>query len=173
MHPKIAPGCADIGISSQKTPMLDRKDKRILECLQEDAGVPLAALAETVGLTRNPCWRRVQKLQADGVIRKTVALVDQQQVGLGITVFVHIRTNNHSKEWLQRFAKVINAIPEVVDFYRMSGDVDYMLKVVTSSMEAYDAVYKRMIESVDIYDVSSYFAMEKIKNTTALPLGDL
>lgn len=173
MHPKITPDCADIGISSQKTPMLDRKDQRILECLQEDAAVPLAALAETVGLTRNPCWRRVQKLQADGVIRKTVALVDQQQVGLGITVFVHIRTNNHSKEWLQRFAAVINAIPEVVDFYRMSGDVDYMLKVVTSSMEAYDAVYKRMIESIDIYDVSSYFAMEKIKNTTALPLGHL
>ena len=150
--------------------MLDNIDKNILALLQEDAAMPIDHLAARVGLTRNPCWRRIQRLYASGVIRKKVVLVEPRKVNLGITAFVHIRTNNHSAEWLEHFAAVIRDIPEVVDFYRMSGDVDYMLKVVAPGMEAYDRVYKHMIQSVDIYDVSSYFVMEEIKNTTALPL---
>jgi len=120
---------------------------------------------------KNPCWRRIQKLQDSGVIRKRVALLDAKQLNLGVTVFVNIRTTQHTVEWLKNCARVVDEIPEIVEFYRMSGDVDYMLKVVVPSIEAYDAVYKRMIKKVDIANVSSYFAMEEIKNTTALPLG--
>ena len=150
--------------------MLDRFDRRILACLQEDADISLAALAERVNLTKNPCWRRIQKLQEAGVIAKKVALLDGAKLNLGVTVFMNIRTNQHSGEWLRKFEQVVGEIPEVVEFYRMSGDVDYTLKVVVPSIEAYDAVYRKMIGQIDIYNVSSYFAMEKLKNTTALPL---
>ena len=150
--------------------MLDRIDRRILECLQENADMPVTEIADRVGLTKNPCWRRVQKLQAAGVIRKKVALLDARKLNLGVTVFVNVRTNKHNADWLQKFAWVVNDIPEIVEFYRMSGDVDYMLKIVVPTIEAYDAVYKKMIASIDLYDVSSHFAMEEIKNTTALPL---
>ncbi|MGB1011425.1 MAG: Lrp/AsnC family transcriptional regulator [Thiolinea sp.] len=150
--------------------MFDNYDRRILACLQEDTDLSLAELAERVNLTKNPCWRRVQKLQEAGIIRKRVALLNADKLNLGVTVFVNIRTNQHSAEWLQKFAGVVDSIPEIVEFYRMSGDVDYTLKVVVPSIEAYDAVYRKMIEQIDIYNVSSYFAMEKLKNTTALPL---
>ncbi len=151
--------------------MFDNYDRRILAHLQEDADISLAELAERVNLTKNPCWRRVQKLQQAGIIRRRVALLDADKLNLGVTVFVNIRTNQHSAEWLQTFERVVDGIPEIVEFYRMSGDVDYTLKVVVPSIEAYDAVYRKMIEQIDIYNVSSYFAMEKLKNTTALPLG--
>ena len=150
--------------------MFDKYDRRILACLQEDADISLAELAEQVNLTKNPCWRRMQKLQQSGVIRRKIVLLDADKLNLGVTVFVNIRTNQHSAEWLRKFAEVVDSIPEIVEFYRMSGDVDYTLKVVVPSIEAYDTVYRKMIEQVDIYNVSSYFAMEKLKNTTALPL---
>lgn len=146
-------------------------DCKILALLQENADLSLNEVAERVGLTKNPCWRRIQKLQDSGVIKKKVALLDARKLNLGVTVFVNIRTTQHTVEWLKKFARVVDEIPEIVEFYRMSGDVDYMLKIVVPSIEAYDAVYKKMIKKVDIADVSSYFAMEEIKNTTALPLG--
>ena len=151
--------------------MIDKVDKKILALLQDKADLSLNEVAERVNLSKNPCWRRIQKLQDSGVIRKRVALLDAKQLNLGVTVFVNIRTTQHTVEWLKNFARVVDEIAEIVEFYRMSGDVDYMLKVVVPSIEAYDAVYKRMIKKVDIANVSSYFAMEEIKNTTALPLG--
>lgn len=150
--------------------MLDQYDRRILDCLQENADLSLTDIAERVNLTKNPCWRRIQKLQDAGIIRKKVALLDAKKLGLGVTVFVNINTNQHTVEWSERFTQVVNDIPEIVEFYRMSGDVDYMLKIVVPSIQAYDAVYKKMIAHVDIFNVSSYFAMEELKNTTVLPL---
>lgn len=151
--------------------MLDKYDRGILNCLQEDADLSLADIADRVNLTKNPCWRRIQKLQEAGIVRKKVALLDSQKIGVGVTVFINVRTNQHTTEWLRQFADVVNSIPEIVEFYRMSGDVDYKLKVVVPSIDAFDAVYKRLISKIDIYDVSSQFAMEEIKNTTVLPLG--
>jgi Lrp/AsnC family transcriptional regulator len=151
--------------------MLDKSDRKILALLQENADLSLNEIAERVNLTKNPCWRRIQKLQDSGVIRKKVALLDAKQLNLGVTVFVNIRTTQHTVEWLKTFADAVDDIPEIVEFYRMSGDVDYMLKIVVPSIEDYDTVYKKMIKKVDIANVSSYFAMEEIKNTTALPLG--
>lgn len=150
--------------------MLDKYDKGILNCLQEDADLSLADIAEKVNLTKNPCWRRIQKLQAAGIVRKKVALLDSEKIGVGVTVFINVRTNQHTAQWLRQFADVVHSIPEIVEFYRMSGDVDYKLKVVVPSIDAFDAVYKRLISKIDIYDVSSQFAMEEIKNTTVLPL---
>ena len=148
----------------------DKFDRQILQCLQEDADISLSELAERVNLTKNPCWRRIQKLQASGIIRKKVALLDAEKLNVGVTVFVHIRTDQHTAQWLKQFADVVNEIPEVVEFYRMSGDVDYSLKVVVPSIQAYDAVYKKMISRINVANVSTYFAMEEIKNTTVLPL---
>lgn len=150
--------------------MLDRFDLKILSCLQENSELPLTELAELVSLTKNPCWRRVKKLQDEGLIRKNVALLDAQKLGLGVTVFVNICTNQHNADWLAKFANIVSNIPEVVEFYRMSGDVDYMLKIIVPSIQAYDEVYKKIISRIDIGNVSSHFAMEEFKNTTALPL---
>lgn len=150
--------------------MMDRYDKLILELLQEDAEISLTDIAEKVNLTKNPCWRRIQKLQEAGIIRKKVSLLDAQKLNLGVTVFVNINTNQHTAEWFDKFAEVVRNIPEIIEFYRMSGNVDYMLKVVVPSIQAYDVVYKKLIKRVDIFNVDSYFAMEEMKNTTALPL---
>ena len=149
---------------------IDRFDRRILAILQADADISIADLAERVGLSKNPCWRRVQKLQSAGVIARRVALLDAASLNVGTTVFVKIRTNQHSLEWLQRLSAAVDALPEVTEFYRMAGDMDYLLKVVVPSIEAFDTVYKRLIEKIDIFEVSSYFAMEEIKNSTQLPL---
>ena len=149
---------------------MDSFDMKILSCLQEDAAMSLADLASRVGLSTTPTWRRVQKLEADGVIRRRVALLDRRRLNVGVTVFVAIKTNQHNAAWLERFAKVVDAIPEVVEFYRMSGDVDYLLRVVVPDIAGYDAVYKRLIRGTELFDVSSSFAMEQIKYTTALPL---
>lgn len=149
---------------------LDRLDQRILTLLQEDAGQSNAELAEQVGLSANACWRRVRRLEDRGVIRKRVALLSQEQLELDVTVFVGIRTNEHNDQWLKRFSEGVAAIPEVVEFYRMSGDVDYMLKIVVRDIADYDRVYKKLISVVPLHDVSSSFAMERIKSTTALPL---
>jgi Lrp/AsnC family transcriptional regulator len=150
---------------------MDALDRRILSTLQTDASLSVAQVAERVGLSTTPCWRRIQRLEADGVIGARVALLDRRKLNVGVTVFVSVRTNQHDLAWLERFATAVRDIPEVVEFYRMSGDVDYLLKIVVPDIEAYDAVYKDLIRRVTLSDVSSAFAMEQIKYTTALPLG--
>ncbi|MBZ9653308.1 MAG: Lrp/AsnC family transcriptional regulator [Phyllobacterium sp.] len=149
---------------------MDRLDRKILRLLQEDATLAVADVAKKVGLSTTPCWRRIQKLEEDGVIQRRVAILDPVRVNTRVTVFVSIRTGSHSNEWLKRFSEVVQEFPEVVEFYRMSGDVDYLLRVVVPDIAAYDAVYKRLITKIDIRDVSSAFAMEQIKYTTELPL---
>ncbi len=149
---------------------MDRLDRKILRLLQEDATLAVADIAKKVGLSTTPCWRRIQKLEEDGVIKRRVAVLDPTKINTRVTVFVSIRTNAHNPEWLRRFSEVISEFPEVVEFYRMSGAVDYLLKVVVPDIAAYDAVYKRLIAKIEISDVSSAFAMEQIKYTTQLPL---
>ncbi|WP_210162787.1 Lrp/AsnC family transcriptional regulator [Kaistia adipata] len=150
---------------------MDRLDRKILQILQEDATIPVAEIGRRVGLSTTPCWRRIQKLEEDGVITKRVAVLDPKKVNAKVTVFVSITTSQHNEEWLKRFAEVIRDVPEVVEFYRMSGQVDYLLRVVVPDIEAYDLFYKRLISRIDIADVSSAFAMEQIKYATALPLN--
>lgn len=149
---------------------MDRLDRKILRLLQEDSTLAVADLAKKVGLSTTPCWRRIQKMEEDGVIRRRVALLDPGRINTKVNVFVSIRTNSHSIEWLKRFSEVVVEFPEVVEFYRMSGDVDYLLRVVVPDIAAYDAFYKRLITRIEIRDVSSVFAMEQIKYTTELPL---
>ncbi len=149
---------------------MDAIDRKILAVLQDDAALSVAEIGSRVGLSSTPCWKRIQRLEADGVILKRVALVDQNRIGLGVTVFVSIETGDHSRDWLDRFAKLVGAMPEVMDFYRMAGDVDYMLRVVVPDIAGYDAFYKRLIAAVPLTNVTSRFAMEKIKSTTTLPI---
>ena len=149
---------------------MDAIDKRILTILQRDSTIAVAEIAERVGLSATPCWRRIQNLEKAGVIRGRVALLDAGALNLGVTVFVGLKTGQHSLDWLVEFATKVAAIDEVVEFYRMSGEVDYLLKVVAPDIAGYDAVYKRLIAAVEFSDVSSSFAMEEIKYTTALPL---
>ena len=151
--------------------MVDRLDRKILQILQEDATVPVAEIGRRVGLSTTPCWRRIQKLEEDGVITRRVAILDPRKVNTKVTAFVAITTNQHNEEWLRRFAEVIQELPEVVEFYRMAGQVDYLLRVVVPDIEAYDNLYKRLIAKIDISDVSTTFAMEQIKYATALPLS--
>lgn len=152
---------------------MDRLDRKILRILQEDATLSVADLAKKVGLSTTPCWRRVQKMEEDGVIQRKVAILDPVKVNASVTVFVSIRTDAHSTEWLKRFSEVVVTFPEVLDFYRMSGDVDYLLRVVVPDIAAYDSFYKRLIAKIDIRDVSSVFAMEQIKYSTELPLDHM
>lgn len=149
---------------------MDRLDRKILRLLQEDSTLAVADVAKKVGLSTTPCWRRIQKLEEEGVIRRRVALLDQTKINAKVTAFVSIRTNSHSNEWLLRFSEVISQFPEVVEFYRMSGDVDYLLRIVVPDIAAYDAFYQKLIQKIEIRDVSSSFAMEQIKYTTELPL---
>lgn len=150
---------------------MDAIDRKILAVVQQDASLSVAEIGQRVGLSSTPCWKRMQRLEADGVITRRVAIVDPDKVGLGITVFVSIETGDHSQEWLKRFAEVVGAMPEVMEFYRMAGDVDYMLRVVVTDMQAYDGFYKKLIATVPLKNVTSRFAMERIKQATALPLG--
>lgn len=149
---------------------MDATDIKILTLLQEDASISIAELAQKVNLSQTPCWKRVQRLEATGVIQKRVALIDPEKVGLGLTVFVSIETSDHSGQWLQRFADFVSSMPEVMEFYRMAGDVDYMLRVVVSDMAAYDRFYKRLIETIPLKNVTSRFAMQRVKSTTAYVL---
>lgn len=149
---------------------MDRLDRKILTLLQDDATTPVAEIGKKVGLSTTPCWRRIQKLEEDGVIKRRVAVLDPAKVNTKVTAFVSIRTSQHSDDWLKNFARVVAEFPEVMEFYRMSGDVDYLLRVVVPDIEAYDRFYQRLIAKVDIMDVSSSFAMEQIKYTTKLPL---
>ena len=149
---------------------MDATDTKILMLLQENANISIADLAQRVNLSQTPCWKRVQRLEATGVIQKRVALVDPEKVGLGLTVFVSIEIADHSAQVLQQFADVVLSMPEVMEFYRMAGDVDYLLRVVVPDMGAYDAFYKRLIDAVPLKNVTSRFAMQRVKSTTAYTL---
>ena len=155
---------------SRQDPILDRIDLRLLAILQEDCTQSIAAMAEQVGLSQTPCWKRIQRLEAEGVITRRVALLQPEALGLGLTVFVSIEAGDHSPAWLARFAAAVADLPEVVEVHRMAGDIDYMLRVVTRDIAAYDGFYKRLISAVPIKNVSSRFSMERVKSTTALPL---
>ena len=152
---------------------MDAIDRKILGVLQQDASLSVAEVGNRVGLSSTPCWKRLQRLEADGVITRRVAIIDPAKVGLGITVFVSIETGDHSQDWLKRFADVVGAMPEVMEFYRMAGDVDYMLRVVVPDIAGYDAFYKKLIATVPLKNVTSRFAMERIKSTTALPIAEV
>jgi Lrp/AsnC family transcriptional regulator len=149
---------------------MDATDRKILNVLQQDASLSVAEIGHRVGLSSTPCWKRIQRLEADGVIEKRVAVVNQEKVGLGVTVFVSVETDDHSEAWLQKFAELVGAMPEVMEFYRMAGDVDYMLRVVVPDIAGYDRFYKQLIAAIPLKNVTSRFAMERIKSTTALPL---
>jgi Lrp/AsnC family transcriptional regulator len=149
---------------------MDAIDRKILAVVQDDASLSVAEIGQRVGLSSTPCWKRLQRLEADGVILRRVALVDPDKIGLGISVFVSVETNDHSQDWLKKFAEVVGAMPEVMEFYRMAGDVDYMLRVVVPDMAGYDAFYQRLIGTVPLKNVTSRFAMERVKFTTAYPV---
>lgn len=150
---------------------MDVIDRKILRELQADASISIAELSDRVGLSQTPCWKRVQKLEASGVILGRVALLAPEKLGLGLTVFVSIEAPDHSDGWLSKFAAAASAMPEVMEFYRMAGDVDYMLRVVVADMAAYDAFYKRLIGTIPLKNVTSRFAMERIKSTTAYQIA--
>lgn len=149
---------------------MDRIDKDILRILQKDASVPIATIADQVGLSQTPCWKRIRRLETTGVIERRVALLNPEKIGLGITVFVSVQAPDHSADWLRQFAEIVSAMPEVMEFYRMAGDVDYMLRVVVADMPAYDEFYKRLIAGVALRNVTSRFAMERIKSETAFKI---
>ncbi len=150
--------------------MLDAVDVKILQILQRDCTISVAEIGKEVGLSTTPCWRRIQKLEQEGIIEARVALLNPKKVGAGVTVFVAITTSEHSMAWLERFHAVLRDFPQVVEAYRMSGQVDYLLRVTVPDIESYDRFYKQLIERIALGDVSSSFAMEQIKYTTALPL---
>lgn len=149
---------------------MDEIDRKILSILQQDAETPLATISEKVHLSVTPCWRRIQKLRETGVIVKHVALCDAKKLNVGVTVFVAVRTNQHTVNWLKKFAATVRDIPEILEIYRMSGEFDYLMRVVVPNIEGYDAVYKKLIQDVELFDVTSSFAMEQLKSTTALPV---
>ena len=149
---------------------LDAIDRKLLEMLQLDCDTPVAELAAAVQLSTTPCWRRIQRMKEARVITGHVALVDPKSINVGVTVFVNIKTSQHTQAWFDRFHATVDSIPEVVEFYRMSGDIDYLLRIVVPDIAAYDGVYKRLIAGTQLFDVSSSFAMEQLKFTTALPL---
>jgi Lrp/AsnC family transcriptional regulator len=149
---------------------MDSKDRRILELLQQNALYTAAELADEVGLTTTPCWRRVQKLEEQGYIRSRVALLDRHKMNVGVTVFVSVRTSQHSREWMELFLKAINETQEIVEAHRLSGSTDYLLRIVVPSIEEYDRLYQRLIRDLEFLDLSSSFSMEELKSTTAIPV---
>ena len=150
---------------------MDRIDKSILALLQENSELAVADVGKQVGLSTSPCWRRIQRLEKQGYIQKRVALIDPGHVNLDLIAFVMVRTNQHSVKWLEAFSKAVTDLSEVVEVYRMSGEVDYLLKIMVPDIAAYDRVYKQLISRIELTDVSSGFSMEVIKSTTALPLN--
>ncbi len=150
---------------------MDKFDLAILQILQTDSTRAVGAIAEQIGLGTTACWRRIQKLEEEGILRKRVALLDSAKLNVGVTVFVSIKTNQHSAEWLKTFHEKVAAIEEVLELYRMAGDTDYLMRLVVPDIAAYDAVYKQLIQLPGLSDISSRFAMEEIKYTTVLPLS--
>jgi Lrp/AsnC family transcriptional regulator len=176
------PGCEDLAkapplrnnVASEAVPRehrsMDKLDRKILELLQQNGELTAAEVADRVGLSKAPCWRRIKKLQEEGVIKRTVALLDARTLNVGTTVFVMLKTAKHNQAWFDKFVGVVRDIPEVTEIHRMSGDVDYLMRIVVPDIDAYDVVYKRLISAVEFLDVSASFALETIKHTTALPL---
>ena len=151
--------------------MIDPKDAEILKHLQHDASMPIEALAEKIHLSRNACWRRIKALEEQGVIKARVALLDASKINLPLTAFISIKTAQHDPKWLEKFASAMRDIPEIIAAYRTTGDTDYMLQAVVPDISGYDLLYKRLIARIPLSDVSSSFVMEKVKETTALPLA--
>lgn len=149
---------------------MDSTDRKILELLQEDANMPIGDIAKLVNLSQTPCWRRIQKLTESGIIRKRVALVDPDKIGLGLTIFVEVESGDHSRDWLENFAGAVVEMPEVMEIYRMAGEVDYLLRITVANMAEFDDFYRRLIASVKLKNVTSRFAMERVKYTTAYPV---
>ena len=149
---------------------MDKLDAKILDLLQHNGELTAAEIADRVGLSKAPCWRRIQKLREAGIIRQTVTLLDARAVNGGTTVVVTLKTGTHSEAWFEKFVRAVRDIPEVTEIHRMSGDVDYLIRIVVPDIDAYDVVYKRLIAAVDFQDVSASFALETLKYTTALPL---
>lgn len=168
--PLLRPARLSLSPKASSKHLMDRLDRHILELLQQDGSLTAADIAERIGLSKAPCWRRIQRLQETGVITRTVALVDAKAVNLGTTVFVTVKTSNHSAAWFEQFVKTVRDIPEVTEIHRVSGDVDYLLRIVVPNIDAYDVVYKRLIAGCAFLDVSASFSLETIKHTTALPL---
>lgn len=152
---------------------LDKIDRKILDMLQRDASLSIAELAGRVFLSQTPCWKRIQKLEHNGTIERRVAILNPERIGLGLSVFVSVEAVDHSREWIQHFARTVADMPEVMELYRMAGDVDYMLRVVVPDMAAYDAFYKRLVDAIPLKNVTSRFAMERIKQTTIYPIPEL
>jgi Lrp/AsnC family transcriptional regulator len=150
---------------------MDATDRKILNLLQTDASLTVKQIAEQIPLSVTPCWKRIQKMEEQGLIRARVALLDAKMVNANVTVFVAIKTQHHTIEWIDRFNSEVSQLPEVMEIYRMSGDIDYLLRVVVSSIEAYDQFYKTLIQRIDLSNVTSSFAMEQMKYTTALPIA--
>ena len=149
---------------------LDAIDLKILDLLQTDASKPISEIADGVHLSQNACWRRIKLLEEAGIIQKRVALLDAEKLGAGLTVFVAVRAGEHTEKWLETFAAAVRKMPEVIEFYRIAGEVDYLLKLQVADMAAYDRAYKSLIRSAKLMDVSASFAMEELKRTTAVPL---
>jgi len=150
---------------------MDKIDRKILEVLQKDASISATDIADRVGLSKTPCWRRILAMKRSGIIQRIVAILDPKKIGVSTTVFVMLKTGNHSAAWLERFSKAIERIPEIVEIHRLSGDIDYLMRIVVPDIGGYDAVYKRLITSVEFVDVSASFVLETMKMTTALPLN--
>jgi Lrp/AsnC family transcriptional regulator len=149
---------------------MDIRDRRLLELLQEDAAIPVNDLADSVGLSASACWRRIKALEDDGLIAKRVALIDRKKTNVAMTIFVGVKTARHSIGWVDDFRRAIADIPEIVEAYRLTGDMDYLLRLVVPSVEVYDAVYKELITRLDFTDVTSFISMEELKFTTAVPM---
>ncbi|WP_187969105.1 Lrp/AsnC family transcriptional regulator [Aquibium microcysteis] len=149
---------------------IDTTDRRILAELQVDASLSVEQLAERVHLSRNACWRRVKLLEERGVIRARVALVDPEKLGFGLSVFILVRTSRHEPDWLRQFREAVTSLPEITGVYRMSGDLDYVLRARVADVKAYDRLYQRLIAKVPLSDVSASFVMEEIRDTTELPV---
>jgi Lrp/AsnC family transcriptional regulator len=149
---------------------MDEIDRKLLGLLQRDAGLSLDELSERAGLSRNACWRRIKRLEDDGIIKARVTLLDASRINVGLTAFIALRTTEHSAKWLEQFSKAVRDIPEIVGVYRLTGDLDYLLQAVIPDVAAYDRLYKRLINKITLADVSSSFVMEEIKATTVLPL---
>jgi Lrp/AsnC family transcriptional regulator len=150
---------------------MDTTDRKILDLLQSDASLTVKDVAERIHLSTTPCWKRIQKLEEQGFIKRRVALLDPSKVNANVTVFVAIKASRHSSDWIERFNDAIAGLPEVMEAYRMSGEVDYLLRVAVRDIDAYDRFYKKLIDRIELSDVTSSFAMEQIKYTTALPIS--
>jgi len=153
--------------------LIDSFDLKILEQLQRDDTLSIAQLAEGIGLSVTPCWRRIQRLEKEGVIEKRIAVLNPEKLNLSLTVFVMVKTDKHNQAWLNTFQETVKDFPEIVEVNRLAGEYDYLLKVITRNNQSYDAFYKRFIARIELSNVTSCFSMEQVKNTNELPLGDL